>query len=54
MEQYAADKARIYDRVQRACVYNLADPLTEAMVREADVVEGARAVGFTLGTPVRR
>jgi UDP-N-acetylmuramoylalanine--D-glutamate ligase len=51
MKQYAADKARIYDRVQRACVYNVADPLTEAMVREADVVEGARAVGFTLGTP---
>ncbi|WP_231249348.1 UDP-N-acetylmuramoyl-L-alanine--D-glutamate ligase [Nocardioides furvisabuli] len=51
MERYAADKARIYERVQRACVYNLADPATEAMVREADVVEGARAVGFTLGTP---
>ncbi len=50
-ERYAADKARIYERVQRACVYNLADPATEAMVREADVVEGARAVGFTLGTP---
>lgn len=51
MDRYAADKARIYERVQRACVYNLADPATEAMVREADVVEGARAVGFTLGTP---
>jgi UDP-N-acetylmuramoylalanine--D-glutamate ligase len=51
MEVYAADKARIYHGVQRACVYNLADPATEEMVREADVVEGARAVGFTLGTP---
>jgi UDP-N-acetylmuramoylalanine--D-glutamate ligase len=51
MDKYAADKARIYERVQRACVYNLADPATEAMVREADVVEGARAVGFTLGMP---
>ncbi|WP_210649678.1 UDP-N-acetylmuramoyl-L-alanine--D-glutamate ligase [Nocardioides sp. SYSU D00065] len=51
MEAYAADKARIYERVQRACVYNLADAATEDMVREADVVEGARAVGFTLGTP---
>ena len=51
MEKYAADKARIYERVQRACVYNLADPSTEEMVREADVVEGARAVGFTLGLP---
>ena len=51
MKAYAADKARIYERVQRACVYNLADAATEEMVREADVVEGARAVGFTLGTP---
>ncbi|TGN66117.1 UDP-N-acetylmuramoyl-L-alanine--D-glutamate ligase [Nocardioides eburneiflavus] len=51
MQAYAADKARIYERVQRACVHNLADPATEAMVREADVVEGARAVGFTLGMP---
>jgi UDP-N-acetylmuramoylalanine--D-glutamate ligase len=51
MADYAADKGRIYQRVQRACVYNVADPETERMVREADVVEGARAVGFTLGTP---
>ncbi len=51
MEEYAADKGRIYERVQRACVYNVADPGTERLVREADVVDGARAVGFTLGTP---
>ena len=51
MERYAADKARIFERVQRACVYNLADAATEEMVREADVAEGARAVGFTLGMP---
>jgi UDP-N-acetylmuramoylalanine--D-glutamate ligase len=51
MADYAADKGRIYDQVQRACVYNVADPATEALVREADVVEGARAVGFTLGMP---
>ncbi len=51
MTDYAADKGRIYERVQRACVYNVADPLTEELVREADVVEGARAVGFTLGMP---
>ena len=37
--------------VQHACVYNVADPVTEQLVREADVVEGARAIGFTLGTP---
>jgi UDP-N-acetylmuramoylalanine--D-glutamate ligase len=51
MTDYAADKGRIYQRVQRACVYNAADRVTEQLVRDADVVEGARAVGFTLGMP---
>ncbi len=51
MADYAADKGRIYERVQRTCIYNVADPVTEQLVRDADVVEGARAVGFTLGTP---
>src|SRR4051812_34518275 len=51
MADYAADKGRIYERVQRACIYNAADPATERLMREADVVEGARAVGFTLGVP---
>ena len=50
-QRYAADKARVFDQVQRACVYNVADPATEELVREAEVVEGARAVGFTLGMP---
>jgi UDP-N-acetylmuramoylalanine--D-glutamate ligase len=51
MAAYGADKGRIYTGVERACVYNVADPATEALVREADVAEGARAVGFTLGMP---
>jgi UDP-N-acetylmuramoylalanine--D-glutamate ligase len=51
MEAYARDKGRVYANTQRACVYNVADPLTERLVREADVVEGCRAVGFTLGVP---
>ncbi|MDQ4007073.1 MAG: UDP-N-acetylmuramoyl-L-alanine--D-glutamate ligase [Actinomycetota bacterium] len=51
MEAYARDKGRIYERAQRACVYNVADPRTERLVRDADVVEGCRAVGFTLGVP---
>jgi UDP-N-acetylmuramoylalanine--D-glutamate ligase len=51
MESYAADKGRIYSGVERACIYNVEDPVTEQLVIEADVQEGARAVGFTLGTP---
>jgi UDP-N-acetylmuramoylalanine--D-glutamate ligase len=51
MSGYAADKGRIYERVSRACVYNVADATTRRLVEEADVVEGARAIGFTLGMP---
>ncbi|MEU5210718.1 UDP-N-acetylmuramoyl-L-alanine--D-glutamate ligase [Streptomyces sp. NPDC020742] len=51
MEAYAADKGRIYEGNTVACVYNVADPVTEDLVRAADVEEGCRAVGFTLGTP---
>jgi UDP-N-acetylmuramoylalanine--D-glutamate ligase len=52
LEAYAADKGRIFERAQVACVYNLADPLTADLVREAEVVDGCVAVGFTLGTPL--
>lgn len=51
MEAYAADKGRIYEGNTVACVYNVADPATEALVVEADVEEGCRAIGFTLGAP---
>ncbi|MFD8211736.1 UDP-N-acetylmuramoyl-L-alanine--D-glutamate ligase [Streptomyces sp. NPDC059695] len=51
MEAYAADKGRIYEGNRIACVYNVADKATEDLVREADVEEGCRAIGFTLGTP---
>ncbi|MET9434566.1 UDP-N-acetylmuramoyl-L-alanine--D-glutamate ligase [Streptomyces sp. NPDC006551] len=51
MEAYAADKGRIYEGNTVACVYNVADKATEDLVREADVEEGCRAIGFTLSTP---
>ncbi|MFG3201811.1 UDP-N-acetylmuramoyl-L-alanine--D-glutamate ligase [Streptomyces sp. NPDC048192] len=51
MEAYARDKGRIYEGNRVACVYNAADKRTEELVREADVEEGCRAIGFTLGTP---
>ncbi len=51
MEAYAADKGRIYEGNRVACVYNVADKATEDLVREADVEEGCRAVGFTLSAP---
>ncbi|MET8688558.1 UDP-N-acetylmuramoyl-L-alanine--D-glutamate ligase [Streptomyces sp. NPDC004732] len=51
MEAYAADKGRIYEGNQVACVYNVSDAATEDLVREADVEEGCRAIGFTLNAP---
>lgn len=48
---YRAAKGRVYQNTRIACIYNTADPQTEELVRAADVVEGARAVGFGLGVP---
>ncbi|NTW38967.1 MAG: UDP-N-acetylmuramoyl-L-alanine--D-glutamate ligase [Cellulomonadaceae bacterium] len=51
LDAYRAAKARIFERVEVACVYPALDGGVEAMVRDADVAEGARAVGVTLGAP---
>ena len=51
MERYTADKARIYEGITHSCVYNADEPITERLVEEADVEEGARAIGFTLDIP---
>lgn len=47
----AGDEARVHHGATHSVVYNAADPTTERFVCEADVTEGARAVGFTLGSP---
>lgn len=52
-EAYRDAKAKIFENTQVACVYNVADSQTERMVENADVQEGARAIGFTIGTPMR-
>lgn len=51
MEDYGRNKALVYRNARVAAVYNVDDPSTERMVRDADVIEGCRAVGFTLGIP---
>lgn len=48
---YRAAKATVYANTITACVYNKADEATREMVEEADVQEGARAIGFGLGAP---
>ena len=46
---YRDAKARIYSGVHASCVYNVADPVTEQMVEQAEVVEGARAIRVHVG-----
>ncbi|MGM1016611.1 MAG: UDP-N-acetylmuramoyl-L-alanine--D-glutamate ligase [Actinomycetota bacterium] len=48
---YRDAKAVVYRNTRVACVYNKADEATRLMVEDADVVEGARAIGFDLGVP---
>lgn len=52
-EAYSDAKAKIYENTRVACVYNLSDSATEKMVENADVIEGARAIGFGTGLPAR-
>ncbi len=52
-EAYLRAKGRVYANTEIACIYNVADPLTEQLVIDAEVIEGCRAIGFTLGIPAR-
>ena len=49
--EYLQAKGKIYDRTHLACIYNVDDLQTEQLVMDAEVVEGCRAVGFTIGHP---
>ncbi|NUR59220.1 MAG: UDP-N-acetylmuramoyl-L-alanine--D-glutamate ligase [Catenulispora sp.] len=48
---YTTAKGRAYENCQVAAIYNAADLETVRLVEEAEVVEGCRAIGFTLGAP---
>jgi UDP-N-acetylmuramoylalanine--D-glutamate ligase len=50
-EAYRLSKERIYQGTKVALIYNLEDAATEQMVQAATVQDGARAIGFGLGTP---
>lgn len=51
--EYGRVKAKVFNNVKLACVYNAADPATMKMVEDADVQEGARAIAFSIGAPRR-
>ena len=46
-DAYKADKARVYEHTQVACIFNTDHVDTLRMVENADVIEGARAIGFS-------
>jgi UDP-N-acetylmuramoylalanine--D-glutamate ligase len=48
---YRDAKAKVYENVRVACVYNLADEATRVMVEDAEVQDGARAIGFGATVP---
>ena len=48
---YGAAKAKVFNNVRVACVYNVGDTATMQMVEDADVQEGARAIGFSVVAP---
>ena len=50
-DAYKAAKATVYENTKIACVYNRADEATRRMVEDAEVEEGARAIGFGLDVP---
>ena len=51
LDEYAAAKGKVYAGTEVACVYNVQDERTRRLVEDADVQDGCRAVGFTLGVP---
>jgi UDP-N-acetylmuramoylalanine--D-glutamate ligase len=51
LDEYAAAKGKVYANTEVACVYNVQDERTRRLVEDAEVQEGCRAIGFTLGSP---
>lgn len=50
-ERYAADKAKVYEGVRKALVYNADDDRVHALADRAHPAPGCLKVGFTLGSP---
>ena len=51
LAEYQKAKGKVYENVESACVFNENDLATIRLVENADVQEGARAIGFTTGFP---
>lgn len=51
VEAYRAAKGAVYSNTRKAVFYSRVDPVTEQLVRDANVEEGCEAIGFGLQTP---
>ncbi|MDR1447925.1 MAG: hypothetical protein LBI63_03060 [Candidatus Ancillula sp.] len=51
--EYVNAKSKIFNNTSKSCIFNADDSDLHSIVQEADVVEGARAVGFTHHSPGR-
>ncbi|RSX54258.1 UDP-N-acetylmuramoylalanine--D-glutamate ligase [Bifidobacterium goeldii] len=51
IENYAADKSKVFHGVQRALVYNADDQRVTALAQAAQTAPSCRRIGFTLGVP---
>lgn len=52
-QAYRAAKAKVFENTRVAAVYNRAAPETVQLLEQAEVIEGCRAIGFTVGVPAR-
>ena len=50
-EAYRAAKGAVYSNTQNAVLYSTVDPVTEALVRDANVADGCEAIGFGFMVP---
>ncbi|MUH58796.1 UDP-N-acetylmuramoylalanine--D-glutamate ligase [Bifidobacterium sp. GSD1FS] len=51
MENYAADKAKVYDNASGVIAYNAQDKRVTTLAQTARTAEGCEHIGFTLGEP---
>ncbi len=52
-EGYFQAKSKVFENAELAIIYNVEDQLTLKAAEQAEVQEGCRAIGFTLGAPSR-
>ncbi len=53
VEEYFAAKAKVFSHSARAIIFNEEDKRTFEAAQQAEVLDGARGVSFTLGIPAR-